>query len=262
MLTSNSAVLSRAPDGWRPRFLLLIADPALDPASPSVAELTRQHVDVKLCADAAEALVLAGTMHPDAVVVAADPGPISCSHFVRVLSRHIEIPTVVGIGAGEGDHADAALSAGATACIARPYRLPELIPILRSIRPETIGTLEPVLECGGLRLDPATLEVRLHGRPIRLPLREYHLLRFFMIHVDRVLTREQIYDSVWGSPVRDASNTLTVHIKRLRRRLGDQRDRQMILTVRGLGYRLVPPPPLPVTEPARPQSRTADPLVS
>lgn len=245
MLPSNSIDLSRVPDGWRPRFLLLVADPTLDPGGPLVAELTRQDVEVKVCPDPAEALVLAGTMRPDAVVVAADPGGISSSSFVRAVSKHTAAPTVVGVGVGEGDYAGAALVAGATACIARPYRLPELIPILRSIRPETIGTLEPVLVCGGLRLDPVTLEVRLHGRPIRLPLREYHLLRFFMIHVDRVVTREHIYDSVWGGPVSDASNTLTVHIKRLRKRLGDdQRDPQIIVTVRGLGYRFVPPPPL------------------
>jgi DNA-binding response OmpR family regulator len=242
--TSNSIDLARAPDSWRPRFVLLIADPALDTASPLVEQLTRQHVEVKVCPDLAEALVLSGTVRPDAVLVAVDPGDISISTFVRALSKHTEIPAVVGIGSGEGEHAGAALAAGATACIARPYRLSELIPILQSIRPETVGTLEPALECGALRLDPATFEVRLHGKVIRLPLREYYLLRFFMIHADRVVSREQIYDAVWGRPARDASNTLTVHIKRLRLRLGDnQPDPQIIVTVRGLGYRFVPPPP-------------------
>ncbi len=243
MLASNLLELSKTPNGWRPRFRLLIVDPTLDPGGPLVAELTRQHVDVEVCADPAEALVLAGTTRPDTAVVAAAPGAISSSSFVRAVARHTRTPVVVGVSAGEGSYAGEALVAGATACIARPYRLAELIAILRSIRPETIGTLEPVLECGGLRLDPATLEVRLHGQPIRLPLREYHLLRFFMIHVDRVITRDQIYESIWGGQASDASNTLTVHIKRLRMRLGDnQGDPQIIVTVRGLGYRLVPPP--------------------
>lgn len=241
-MASKSVTLSRTPDHWRPRFLLLIADPNLDATGPLVVELRRQHVDVEVCPAAAEALVAAGMMRPDAVLVAADPGDISCSEFVRALSKWTNIPTVVGIGDSDGDQAGPALSAGAAACIAKPYRLPELIPILRSIRPETIGKLEPVIECGALRLDPATFEVRLHGRLIRLPLREYNLLRFFMVHADRVVSREQIYDSVWGGPVSDASNTLTVHIKRLRKRLGDdQKDPQTIVTVRGLGYRFVPP---------------------
>ncbi|MGG7377663.1 winged helix-turn-helix domain-containing protein, partial [Escherichia coli] len=74
---------------------------------------------------------------------------------------------------------------------------------------------------GGLQLDPDKLVVTLHGRPIRLPLREFDLLRYFMNHADRLLTREEIWTAVWGRRSSDASNTLTVHIKRLRGRLGD-----------------------------------------
>jgi DNA-binding response OmpR family regulator len=230
-------------DGWRSRFVLLVADPTLDPGGSLAAELTNLQVEVTVCRDPVEALVLAGTMRPDAVVVAADPGEITSASFVRAVAKHAGTPTLVGIGKDEGQHAGAALMAGARACVARPYRLPELIPILRSIRPELIGALEPVLECGGLRLDPSTLEVTLHGQLIRLPMREYRLLRFFMIHADRVVSREQIHDNVWGPAVHDASNTLTVHIKRLRLRLGDDhREPQIIVTVRGMGYRLIPPP--------------------
>jgi DNA-binding response OmpR family regulator len=65
-----------------------------------------------------------------------------------------------------------------------------------------------------------------------------------MANADRVVTREQIRDSVWGG-VR-ASNTITVHVQRLRQRLGDDHaDPKLILTVRGVGYRLVPPSPVP-----------------
>jgi DNA-binding response OmpR family regulator len=242
VLNSDSVQLARA-DVWRPRFTLLIVDPAMDHSDPLVTELEHQHVEVTVLADAAEALVLVGTLRPDAVVLAADLGELSSGTFVRALDRHTQIPTVVGLAAGEGAQADAALAAGASAAIARPYRLPELLMILRSFRPDAVGLLEPALECGGLRLDPSTLDVRLHGRPVRLPLREYQVLRFFMIHVDRVVTRDQIYEAVWGGSGGDASNTLTVHINRLRKRLGDdQGESQIIVTVRGLGYRFVPPP--------------------
>jgi DNA-binding response OmpR family regulator len=204
----SSTVLPQVSNGWRPRFLLIIADPDLDAEGELVSELVRHHVDVEVCAGAADALVAAGTMRPDAVLVAAEPGDLTSTEVVRVLCKRTEIPVVVGIGDGQGDQAGAALSSGAAACVARPYRLNELIPIMKSIRPETIGTLEPPIKRGGLRLDPATLEVLLHGRSIRLPLREYELLRFFMVHADRVVTRHQIYDTVWGGPARDASNTL------------------------------------------------------
>jgi DNA-binding response OmpR family regulator len=241
--SSGAAVPSRAVwDRWHSRFLLLVADPDPDVADELASELARHHVDVEICIGAADALVAAGTMQPDAVLVAAEPGDLSGAEVVQVLAKRTKISVVVGIGDGQGDQAGAALSSGATACIARPYRLNELIPILKSIRPDSIGMLEPPIECGGLRLDPATLEVSLHGQSIRLPLREYELLRFLMVHADRVLTPEQIYSTVWGQSGGHRSNTLVVHIKRLRVRLGDnQENPRIIKTVRGVGYRLIPP---------------------
>jgi DNA-binding response OmpR family regulator len=234
-VTTSSTVLSRTTDGWRPRFLLIIADPALDAAHTVVSELTRQQVDVELCGTAAEALVAAGAMRPDALLVAAEPGDLPSTGVVRALTKRTAIPVIVGIGDGQGEYAEEALAAGATACVARPYRLNELIQIMRSIQPET-------LSLGGIHLDPTSLEVVVNGWPTRLSLREYQLLRFLMQHAGRIVTRDDIYESVWGEAARDASNTLTVHIGRLRTKLGDdQKHPRIILTMRGVGYRFVPP---------------------
>jgi DNA-binding response OmpR family regulator len=240
---SRATVPSRAAlDRWRSRFLLVIADPDPDLADGLASELARHHVDVEVCIGAADALVAAGTMRPDAVLVAAEPGDLTGAEVVQVLAKRTEIHVVVGIGDGQGDQAGAALSSGATACIARPYRLNELIPIMKSIRPDSIGMMEPPIDCGALRLDPATLEVFLYGRSIRLPLREYELLRLLMVHADRVLTPDQIYSTLWAQRSGHRSNTLAVHIRRLRTRLGDnQESPRIIKTVRGVGYRLIPP---------------------
>jgi len=207
-----------------------------------VSELTRQHVQVELCGTAAEALVAAGTMRPDALLIAAEPGDLSSTEVVRALVKRTDIPVIVGIGDGQGERAEQALAAGATACVARPYRLNELVQIMKSIRPETLGTTEPPIDLGGIHLDPRTLEVVVGGRPKRLSLREYQLLRFLMLHTDRIVTRDEIYETVWGEPAKDASNTLTVHIGRLRGKLGDdQKNPHIIQTMRGVGYRFVPP---------------------
>ena len=228
--------------GRRSRFLLVIADPEDETARALADELTRHHVDSEVCSDIADALLAIGTLRPDAVLLAGVDRGLSGAAIVRAISHRLGIPVVVGIGDGDGANAGPALAAGAAACIARPYRVPELIPIMRAIRPDSIGTLEAPLVCGRLVLDPATLEVRLDNRVIPLPLREYLLLRFLMEHVDRVVTREQIYRTIWGGMSTDASNTLAVHIKRLRERLGDDRKNpQIIFTVRGVGYRLIPP---------------------
>ena len=228
--------------GLRPDpFLLLVADSDVD-GSQQLAEVLAEHqVTAIVCADGAEALVAAGAEHPDAVLAAATLPTIGGAALTRALSARTSIPVVVGIGDADGTAAVEALAAGATACVAHPYRLRELLPILRAIRPDGRADPQPPLEAGGLRLDPSSLEVSLHGRLVRMPMRELRLLQLLMFHADRVVTREQIRDSVWGgSP---GSNTITVHVQRLRQRLGDDHvDPRMILTVRGVGYRLVPPP--------------------
>jgi len=222
-------------------FLLLIADSDVD-ESHQLAEVLAEHqVTAIVCADGAEALLAAGAEHPDAVLAAATLPTIGGAALTRALSARTSIPVVVGIGDADGAAAVEALAAGATACVAHPYRLRELLPILRAIRPDGLVEPEPALEAGGLRLDPSSLEVSLHGRLVRMPMRELRLLQLLMAHADRVVTREQIRDSVWGGA--PGSNTITVHVQRLRQRLGDdQVDPRVILTVRGVGYRLVPPP--------------------
>jgi DNA-binding response OmpR family regulator len=222
-------------------FLLLIADSDLS-ASTVLAEALAEHrVTAIVCTDGAQALLAAGAEHPDGVLATATLPVVGGAALTRALHARTDIPVVVGIGGGDGQAAADALAAGATACVAHPYRLRELLPILRAMRPDGLVDLVPPLECGALRLDPAAMAVHLHGRAIRMPMRELRLLQLLMTHADRVVTRDQIRDAVWGGV--PGSNTITVHVQRLRQRLGDdQDDPRMILTVRGVGYRLIPPP--------------------
>lgn len=222
-------------------FLLLIADADAQRAGELAEALAEHQVTAIVCGDGAEALLAAGAEHPDAVLASATLPTVGGAAITRALQARTTIPVVIGIGGGDGLAAAEALAAGATACVAQPYRLRELLPILRAIRPEAMVELRPPLECGGLRLDPSSLEVHLYGRAVRMPMRELRLLHLLMAHADRVVTREQIRDTVWGGV--PGSNTITVHVQRLRQRLGDdQEDPRLILTVRGVGYRLVPPP--------------------
>jgi DNA-binding response OmpR family regulator len=233
---------ARQPAGARPEsFLLLIADADVQQSGLLADTLADHQVTAIVCADGAEALLTAGAEHPDAVLATATLPTIGGAALTRAVSARTSIPVVVGIGGADGAAAAEALAAGATACVAHPYRIRELLPILRAIWPEGLAEPQPTLEVGGLRLDPAALQVSLHGRQIRMPMRELRLLQLLMAHADRVVTREQIRDSVWGGA--PGSNTITVHVQRLRQRLGDdQVDPRVILTVRGVGYRLVPPP--------------------
>jgi len=86
------------------------------------------------------------------------------------------------------------------------------------------------------------MEVSISGQRVRLPLREFQLLHFLMANADRVVTRYQIVAAVWKGE--DHSNTVNVHIRRLRARLGDDPNHpRVIVAVRGIGYRLIPPQP-------------------
>lgn len=237
--------LARASDQQRSTdpgsLLLLIADPDPGRAEQLAAEFATHQIATLVCTDGAEALLLAGAEQPDAVLVAATLPTVDGPTVARAVASRTTIPVLVGIGSRDGDAAARALKAGASACVAHPYRLRELLPMLRAIRPAAAPDPAPPIECGALRLDPASLKVTLNGTVIRMPLRELRLLQLLMTHADRVVTREQIRDAVWGGV--PGSNTITVHVQRLRQRLGDdQDDPKLILTVRGVGYRLVPPP--------------------
>jgi len=222
-------------------FLLLIADADSTASTELAGSLAPHRVTTIVCTDGAQALIAAGAEHPDGVLATATLPVVGGAALTRALAARTDIPVVVGIGGDDGQAAAEALAAGATACVAHPYRLRELLPILRAMRPDGLAEPEPPLQVGGLRLDPAALEVHLHGRTVRMPMRELRLLQLLMSHADRVVTREQIRDTVWGGV--PGSNTITVHVQRLRQRLGDdQEDPRTILTVRGVGYRLIPPP--------------------
>jgi len=225
----------------RARFLLLVVDPDTTASNAVAAALEDRQIDVVCTTSPADALMQAGALLPDAVLTAAHVPPLRASDIARVLTVHGGITTLVGVGEHDGDEASHALAAGALACIPRPYRLVDILPLLRAISPDTAADFQVAVEVGALRLDPAAVDVRLRGRRVDLPLREFQLLHLLMLHAGRVVTRAQINQLVWSRDD-ETSNTLNVHIRRLRSRLGDDlRDPKIIVSVRGLGYRLDAP---------------------
>jgi DNA-binding response OmpR family regulator len=230
--------------GFEHRLLLLVADPDDNVAEQFAVDFLNHGIDTHLCRDGAEALVALGRHPFDAVLAAANlpilPGP----RLVEAFRKHRpHLPIVIGAAQSDAELAMEALAAGATAAVARPYRPPELIPLLRATFPEvSLGDLPAVLRVGTLYLDAGSHEVRFNGVPITLPPREFDLLRYLMANADRVVTPSQIREHVWGLGSRDGSNTLVVHMRRIRQRLGDNpRKPRLIQTIRGLGYRLVLP---------------------
>lgn len=138
-----------------------------------------------------------------------------------------------------GDEADrvAGLDAGADDYIAKPFSTKELLArvraVLRRRTPEQAGE---TLSVGSLTLDPATHRVTYCAQPLKLGPTEFKLLRYLMGHAERVHSRSQLLDKVWGDHVYIEERTVDVHVKRLREAL--EQAGAMIETVRGAGYRL------------------------
>jgi two-component system phosphate regulon response regulator PhoB len=107
--------------------------------------------------------------------------------------------------------------------------------VLRRRAPDRAGE---ALAYGPLNLDPARHEVIVDGKPLKMGLTEFRLLAHFMAHPDRVFTRAQLLDGVWGDHVFIEERTVDVHMLRLRKALAPAGVQHMLQTVRGLGYRL------------------------
>ena len=166
---TSSPTVARSVNALRPRFRLIVADLDVAPSqATTLGVLDRHGIDVDICRNGGEALLHAAAQKPDAAVVAANPGELEGAAVVRLLTDNVGVPVLMGIGASEAALAGPALAAGAIGCVARPYLADELLPYLRSIRPEAVVDTRGPMRCGSLYLDNDRLEVKLLDRPVRL----------------------------------------------------------------------------------------------
>ncbi|ARS52455.1 phosphate regulon transcriptional regulator PhoB [Kushneria konosiri] len=148
-----------------------------------------------------------------------------------------DIPIVLLTARSEEDNKVQGLESGADDYITKPFSPRELIARLKAVlRRTTPAGIEETVEVGGLMLDPVSHRVSVDGRALEIGPTEYRLLQFFMTHQERAYTRTQLLDQVWGGNVYVEERTVDVHIRRLRKVLGDAHQ-HLVQTVRGTGYR-------------------------
>ncbi|KFK97640.1 MULTISPECIES: phosphate response regulator transcription factor PhoB [unclassified Serratia (in: enterobacteria)] len=161
--------------------------------------------------------------------------------FIKHLKRETltrDIPVMMLTARGEEEDRVRGLEVGADDYITKPFSPKELVArikaVMRRISPMAV---EEVIEMQGLSLDPSSHRVMANEQALDMGPTEFKLLHFFMTHSERVYSREQLLNHVWGTNVYVEDRTVDVHIRRLRKALETSGHDKMVQTVRGTGYR-------------------------
>ncbi len=149
-----------------------------------------------------------------------------------------EIPIIMLTARGEETDRVNGLDAGVDDYVVKPFSTRELIARIKAVMRRTHGeATDGTIEFGGLKIDKSAHRVYAGAAPVAIGPTEYRLLHFFMTHAERVYSRSQLLDHVWGGSVYVEERTIDVHIRRLRKTLEPFRCDGLVQTVRGSGYR-------------------------
>jgi two-component system phosphate regulon response regulator PhoB len=148
------------------------------------------------------------------------------------------VPIIMLTARGEETDRVGGFEAGVDDYVVKPFSPRELIARINAVMRRTHGAdSEGVIELGGLKIDSAAHRVYAADATVPIGPTEYRLLHFFMTHAERVYTRSQLLDYVWGGSVYVEERTVDVHIRRLRKTLEPFHCDGLVQTVRGAGYR-------------------------
>jgi two-component system phosphate regulon response regulator PhoB len=202
--------------------------------------LGRAGYSVSPAADAREARAAIADQRPDLILMDWMLPDISGLELTRQLKRDPEtkeIPVIMLTARGEEDDRVTGLDGGADDYVVKPFAPRELLARIRAALRRLEASDAEVVSAGTLELDSASHQVSAGGIEVALGPTEYRLLEFFMRHPDRVYSRTQLLDRVWGGNVYVEERTVDVHIRRLRKALTPTGHHEFIRTVRGSGYR-------------------------
>ena len=224
----------------KPPTILVVEDEA------AIAELIRINLrhngyEVVWAADGTAAQAALESQLPDLILLDWMLPGGSGLQFIKHLKREAltrDIPVVMLTARGEEEDRVRGLETGADDYITKPFSPKELVArikaVMRRISPMAV---EEVIEMQGLSLDPTSHRVMTGENPLDMGPTEFKLLHFFMTHPERVYSREQLLNNVWGTNVYVEDRTVDVHIRRLRKALELSGHDRMVQTVRGTGYR-------------------------
>lgn len=213
---------------------------------PSIREmivfaLERAGFVIMAAGDAAQAQTMISQRTPDLMLIDWMMPGLSGIDFTRRLKNNEasrRIPIIMLTARSDEMDKVQGFDVGADDYVTKPFSPRELVArikaVLRRTAPES---QEKVMEVEGLRLDPSGHRVTAHGNAVDLGPTEFRMLHFFMAHPERVYSRGQLLDKVWGTDVYIEERTVDVHIRRLRKAISAHGHDRLIQTVRGTGYR-------------------------
>jgi two-component system, OmpR family, response regulator RegX3 len=232
------------PDSHASRRILFVEDEAAI-FEPFSRALRRNGFEPVVARTAAEALESAGRVDPALVLLDLNLPDGDGSDVCRTLRKDSDVPIVMLTARGTEMDRVLGLELGADDYVVKPFSSRELISRIRAIlrrpRADTAAPAEPMV-IGELEVDPGARTVRLAGEPLRLARKEFDLLAELARHRGQVVSREDLMSRVWDVNWFGSTKTLDVHIRTLRRKLGDDSaNPRFIETVRGVGFRLIAP---------------------
>lgn len=224
-------------------YILVVDD------EPAICDMIRTCLElagfrVKLSANGHLAHQMIVNERPDLVIADWMMPMLSGIELTRRLKRDeltSDIPVIMLTARADEDDRISGLDSGADDYILKPFSTRELIARIRAVLRRTNALIDDVpVKAGKLSLDRSSQNASISGQPVTLGPLEFRLLEFFMLHPNRVYSRAQLLDRVWGGNVYIDDRTVDVHIRRLRKALSIDDQEQMIQTVRGAGYRFSP----------------------
>ncbi len=203
--------------------------------------LTREGFKVIEAEDVAQAQARISDSAPDLVLLDWMLPGVSGVELARRLRREERtraMPIIMLTARTEEENRIQGLEVGADDYVTKPFSPRELVARIRAVlRRAHPDDVERSIEVDSLKLDPVGHRVMSDGKELQLGPTEYRLLHFFMTHPERVFSRAQLLDQVWGDNVFIEERTIDVHIRRLRKILSPEGHDRFIQTVRGAGYR-------------------------
>jgi len=212
---------------------------------PQVQELVAVNLEhaghrVRRAATAGEAESSIREELPDVLILdwmLPDESGLSLTRRLRENERTRSLPILMLTARAMEQDKISGLEAGADDYLTKPFSPKELAARIKAVlRRRAPQLADDVVEIGGLRLDPAARRVTASGKIIELAPTEFRLLHFFMTHPERIYSRAQVLDYVWGDHVFIEERTVDVHIRRLRKALEPSGHDRFVDTVRGSGY--------------------------